>query len=192
MDPTLATASVSLGTTALDTMFVSWLRSMGIVTQQKWIAVLALAFAVVVQVVYTVATGIAPITLATYAAAVLAGINSGFAAGGLHDHATAAAAALQGTGDGGPANPAPAAPILAGLTDAQLVQSERPKALGDAAGAGAFDKIVAGQMTANLSESDYNPGKVGRDATLAAMGVAQAKYPDSLPYYMPGFPAAPE
>mgnify|MGYP001613090315 CR=1 FL=1 len=86
----LTTSEVGLGSAALTTALIAWLKNLGLAPSQKVILIWAMVIPILVQVLL-VASNTTPLTVQAVAAAVMAGITSGLAAGGLHDHASAAA-----------------------------------------------------------------------------------------------------
>lgn len=91
---TLTTAEVGLGSAALTTALIAWLKNLGLAPSQKVILIWAMVIPIGVQVLLVLAN-VTPVTTQAVAAAVIAGITSGLAAGGLHDHASAAAAKVK-------------------------------------------------------------------------------------------------
>ena len=87
----LTTSEWGLGSAAMATALLAWFKNLGLAPSQKVILIWAMLIPIGVQVLYVLSQG-EPATMQNIAAAILAGITSGLAAGGLHDHAKAAAA----------------------------------------------------------------------------------------------------
>lgn len=86
----LTTAEVGLGSAALATALIAWFKNLGIAPSQKVILIWAMLIPIGIQVLMILAQDGA-VTMQNIAAAILAGITSGLAAGGIHDHSKAAA-----------------------------------------------------------------------------------------------------